>query len=213
MPRRPAPLPGLLLGLCSACQPATPPPPTCPEPPRVDSALIAKEGDDAPSNDATVRPRSALPANCQAALQATVEITRMLTEAGGRATRSAACVDGPGTRIVVDDFGVGFTSLQYLHRFPVQKLKIDKSFIRNLNRDDRAREIARSIIQLCQELGIQVTAEGVEERYQLDALERWHCDEAQGFLFSQPIDGEAALQEWLEWRASGLPGERAANDR
>ncbi|CAN7630203.1 putative bifunctional diguanylate cyclase/phosphodiesterase [Mesorhizobium sp. LjRoot246] len=92
---------------------------------------------------------------------------------------------GLGIRIALDDFGTGYSSLGYLRRFPVDKIKIDRSFIRDIgNRDTAA--IVRSIIGLGQELGITVTAEGVETDGQLDTLRKYGCVEAQGYLIGVP---------------------------
>ncbi|MEM7218970.1 MAG: EAL domain-containing protein [Pseudomonadota bacterium] len=107
-----------------------------------------------------------------------------------------------GISIAIDDFGRGNTSLQYLRHFPVHKLKIDKSFIRNLHSDTRARDITRSVVKLGHDLGLTVTAEGVEDRSQLQQLSLWECDEAQGFLFSEPVELDAAQNLLLNgWSA------------
>ena len=96
-----------------------------------------------------------------------------------------------GISIAVDDFGRGNTSLRYLQQFPLDKLKIDKSFIRNIVDNDKAREIARSVVRLGHDLGLSVVAEGVEQQAQLNELSDWKCDEAQGFLFSRPVEQDA----------------------
>lgn len=90
-----------------------------------------------------------------------------------------------GIRIALDDFGTGYSSLGYLRRFPVDKIKIDRSFIRDIDNHDTA-AIVRTIIGLGQELGITVTAEGVETDAQLDTLRRYGCVEAQGYLIGVP---------------------------
>ncbi|MEM7220752.1 MAG: EAL domain-containing protein [Pseudomonadota bacterium] len=105
-----------------------------------------------------------------------------------QAQRVLERISALGVKIAVDDFGKGSTSLRYLQQFPLDKLKIDKSFIRNIASDPKAREIARSVVQLGHHLGLVVTAEGVEESDQLQQLSEWNCDEAQGFLFSRPVD-------------------------
>ncbi|AEH89720.1 putative bifunctional diguanylate cyclase/phosphodiesterase [Mesorhizobium opportunistum] len=104
-----------------------------------------------------------------------------------------------GIRIALDDFGTGYSSLGYLRRFPVDKIKIDRSFIRDLgNRDTAA--IVRTIIGLGTELGIVVTAEGVETEVQLDMLRHNGCTEAQGYLIGVPSKA-ADIQRLLKSRA------------
>ena len=92
-----------------------------------------------------------------------------------------------GLSIAVDDFGTGYSSLSYLKRFPIDILKIDKSFIRDIsfNSDDEA--IASSIIAMAHTLRLSVIAEGVETNEQLAMLVEKHCDQAQGYYFCQPI--------------------------
>ena len=98
-----------------------------------------------------------------------------------------------GVRIALDDFGTGYSSLGYLRRFAVDKIKIDRSFIHEIgNRDTAA--IVRAIIRLGGELGITVTAEGVETTAQLDQLRKEGCVEAQGFLIGVPSTAKDILR-------------------
>ncbi len=92
-----------------------------------------------------------------------------------------------GVRIAVDDFGTGYSSLAYLKRFPVHVLKIDRSFVRDLPDDPDDRVIARSILSLGHNLGLDVVAEGAETRAQLELLRAEGCGAAQGYLFSPPV--------------------------
>ncbi|HYI42299.1 MAG TPA: EAL domain-containing protein, partial [Sphingomicrobium sp.] len=92
-----------------------------------------------------------------------------------------------GIRIALDDFGTGYSSLSYLQSFPFDKLKIDRSFIQHLLNRPGASAIVRAITDLAQALGIETTAEGVEESGQLDELRAHGCSSIQGFLFARPM--------------------------
>lgn len=95
-----------------------------------------------------------------------------------------------GVKLAIDDFGTGYSSLSYLKQLSVDKLKIDKSFIRDLNQDKDSAEIVRAIIQLGHILQLTVVAEGVETEEQLVYLANSYCDEMQGYLFSRPVAAE-----------------------
>lgn len=95
-----------------------------------------------------------------------------------------------GVRIVMDDFGTGYSSLSYLRRFPFDKLKIDRSFIGDLGRSSDAEAIVRTTVSLAGELGMRITAEGVETEEQLALLKRLGCSELQGFLLGAPVAAE-----------------------
>ncbi len=93
-----------------------------------------------------------------------------------------------GVSLAIDDFGTGYSSLSYLQRFPVDILKIDRSFVRDLPREDSdSRELVRAIVALGRSLRLTVVAEGVESREQLDILAELGCEAVQGFLFSPPV--------------------------
>ncbi|TVQ36693.1 MAG: bifunctional diguanylate cyclase/phosphodiesterase [Wenzhouxiangella sp.] len=108
-----------------------------------------------------------------------------------------------GMRIVVDDFGVGYSSLAYLKNFPISVVKIDRGFIQDLADDHEDQAITRTICSLAGDLGMQTVAEGVERLDQLELLRQFKCDFAQGFLFSRPVEAEAIstmLTGELPWR-------------
>ena len=103
-----------------------------------------------------------------------------------------------GVRIAIDDFGTGYSSLSFLQRFPIHRLKIDKSFVSNIASDQNSRTLVKTIIAMAGSLGLEVVAEGVETTQQLHALADLDCSQAQGYLISHPMspqDIPAALVE------------------
>ncbi len=96
-----------------------------------------------------------------------------------------------GVEIALDDFGTGFASLSHIKKFPIDRLKVDRSFVRDMETNPDNLAIVRTIIQLGSSLGIAITAEGVETRHQLTLLRTLGCDCIQGYLFSKPLDPAA----------------------
>jgi EAL domain-containing protein (putative c-di-GMP-specific phosphodiesterase class I) len=118
-------------------------------------------------------------------------------------SRWASC----GIRLSIDDFGTGYSSLAYLKRFKVDKLKIDRSFIVNLQRDEEDRAIVLAMIQIARSLNLRTIAEGVEDVELAAQLKGMECDEVQGYLYTPPLPA-AELTSWLAEREqrTALPG-------
>jgi EAL domain-containing protein (putative c-di-GMP-specific phosphodiesterase class I) len=95
-----------------------------------------------------------------------------------------------GITITLDDFGTGYSNLSYLKRFPLDKLKLDRSFVKDIMQSNEALAISQAIIVLAHSLRLSVVAEGVETREQLSVLTEYGCDEMQGYFFSKPLSVE-----------------------
>ncbi|MGH8743246.1 MAG: putative bifunctional diguanylate cyclase/phosphodiesterase [Burkholderiales bacterium] len=124
-----------------------------------------------------------------------VEITEsVLVENPESAIAVLNTLKSQGIAIAIDDFGTGYSSLSYLGRFPLDILKIDQSFVRNLTTDEGNTAIVRAILALAKSLGKKVVAEGVDSNIQLSFLSAHGCDFAQGYLFSPPVEAERLIQ-------------------
>jgi EAL domain-containing protein (putative c-di-GMP-specific phosphodiesterase class I) len=109
-----------------------------------------------------------------------------------------------GFNLSIDDFGTGYSSLSYLRRFPIHKIKIDRSFVTDATHNESAGSLVRGIIGLARSLRLKVIAEGVETREQLEALREQRCDEAQGFLFSPALASGEFEKMVREWKPDSL---------
>jgi len=106
-------------------------------------------------------------------------------------------IKAQGVSLAVDDFGTGYSSLTYLNRFPIDRLKVDRSFVRDMLDDPTSHAIVRAIIGLGHTLGMRVVAEGVEHETVALTLQACQCDEFQGYLFARPMDPDDFAQQWL----------------
>jgi EAL domain-containing protein (putative c-di-GMP-specific phosphodiesterase class I) len=139
-----------------------------------------------------------------------LEITESLVLQDDEATaRVLSELRAMGLRIALDDFGTGYSSLSYLARFPLDILKLDRSFVRDVTMNSSARGIAAAVISMAHVLGLSVVAEGVDQKEQARFLREQGCDELQGFLFSGPLDPD----EFLRFRASHENSRRAKRER
>ena len=109
-----------------------------------------------------------------------------------------------GVSLAIDDFGTGYSSLAYLKRLPITTLKIDKTFITDLNRDPDDTAITTTVITMAHSLGLNVVAEGVESETQLRFLDHFRCDEIQGHWLSRPVDPESCLRFIREWSPAAI---------
>jgi diguanylate cyclase (GGDEF)-like protein len=119
----------------------------------------------------------------------TIEITESaLMRDAGEAVHRLTRLKSLGIRIAIDDFGTGYSSLAYLRQFPVDVLKIDRSFISAMTNSESGMALVRTMIELGRALNLQIVAEGIEETSELSALETEHCGWGQGFLLARPLD-------------------------
>src|SRR5262249_18545421 len=139
------------------------------------------------------------------------ESSAMLNPAATIQTLNA--LKGLGVRVSIDDFGMGYSSLSQLQRLPIDTLKIDRSFVRDITTDPSDAAIATAVVTLAHSLHLKVVAEGVETHEQLSFLAERHCDRVQGFLLSLPIAAEQCVallaghraEQWRRRPAGGGP--------
>ncbi len=147
----------------------------------------------------------------------TIEITETTLMRNAEETaRRLAAIKQLGVRIAIDDFGTGYSSLAHLQRFPVDALKIDRSFITGLTHNDEGETLIRSLVQLGKALSIETLAEGIEQPRELTLLREEQCDSGQGFLFAKPLDVAASEEFLRNWRgptSAAADVEQAAADQ
>ena len=141
----------------------------------------------------------------------TIEITEtaLMRDAEKTAERLRA-IKQLGVRLSIDDFGTGYSSLAYLQRFPVDELKIDRSFISQLEGASQRDALIRTFVQLGRSLRIETIAEGIEDQAQLQRLQAERCDIGQGFLFARPMEADQC-REFVERWAATPPGTNRAS--
>ncbi|MEX5587181.1 MULTISPECIES: putative bifunctional diguanylate cyclase/phosphodiesterase [Pseudomonas] len=163
-----------------------------PGPLAINVAALQIERSDYVTSLATALARYDLPAQLLE-----VEITEsLLMESQQQACAVLAQLQAMGVATAVDDFGTGYSSLAYLRSLPIDHLKIDRAFIKDLPGDDDAVAVARAIIDLGHALGFRITAEGIETQEQYDFLRNAGCNQGQGYLMGRPMPAPA-LQAWL----------------
>ena len=112
-----------------------------------------------------------------------------------------AALKAKGVRVAIDDFGTGYSSLSYLRKFPIDSLKIDQSFVRQITTSPDETSIVTAILSMAQSLNLRVVAEGVETQAELDFLQAHNCEEAQGYYFSRPVPAD----KFAQLLANGIP--------
>jgi EAL domain-containing protein (putative c-di-GMP-specific phosphodiesterase class I) len=136
----------------------------------------------------------------------TLEITETALMRDTEATtKRLVAVKELGVRIAIDDFGTGYSSMAHLQHFPVDALKIDRSFITQMTHNREGETILHTLVQLGKALSIETLAEGIEQAQELSLLQGERCDSGQGFLFARPLDAAdtaSFLRNWAEQRAS-----------
>jgi diguanylate cyclase (GGDEF)-like protein len=140
----------------------------------------------------------------------TIEITETTIMANAEETAGRlASIKELGVRVAIDDFGTGYSSLAYLQRFPVDALKIDRSFISKMRDDAEGETLIKTLVQLGKSLSIETLAEGIEQANELSLLRAENCDTGQGFLFARPLD-TAECESFLEnWAGATTPATAA----
>jgi EAL domain-containing protein (putative c-di-GMP-specific phosphodiesterase class I) len=144
----------------------------------------------------------------------TLEVTETtLMRNADETVRRLTAIKKLGVRIAIDDFGTGYSSLAHLQQFPVDALKIDRSFISRLTQNPEGETLIHTLVQLGKALSIETLAEGIELQQELSLLQHEQCDSGQGFLFAKPLDAEATEAFLRNWTTSGSAAELRAPQR
>jgi EAL domain-containing protein (putative c-di-GMP-specific phosphodiesterase class I) len=144
----------------------------------------------------------------------TIEITETTLMRNAEETaRRLTAVKRLGVRIAIDDFGTGYSSLAHLRQFPVDALKIDRSFIAGLTHNQEGETLIHTLVQLGKALSIETLAEGIERPQELTLLRDEQCDSGQGFLFARPLDVDATETFLRNWAKDAAPADPATFDR
>jgi diguanylate cyclase (GGDEF)-like protein len=147
----------------------------------------------------SVLDKTGLPANCRE-----LELTESVLMHKDQNTTKTLCeLSEMGIQFSVDDFGTGYSSLTYLQRFPINALKVDRSFVQEITTDANDAKIVTAIITMAHSLDLRVIAEGVETVEQLDYLHLLKCDQAQGYFFSHPLPAKGATAHLMERNKQG----------
>jgi EAL domain-containing protein (putative c-di-GMP-specific phosphodiesterase class I) len=151
--------------------------------------------------------RAQIPTRC---FQLEITETVFLGRGAEYVHRALALLNMRGVKIALDDFGTGYASLRHLKQFPVDIIKIDQSFVRDMTVDPGDEAIVRAVIDLGRNLGIKIVAEGIETREQERRLIELDCDFGQGFLFSRAVPAGRVPKLVERWPARPAAGERPA---
>jgi EAL domain-containing protein (putative c-di-GMP-specific phosphodiesterase class I) len=161
------------------------------------------------SDQLVVDIEQALSASGLPAESLTIEITettlmRNVEETAKRLT----AIKELGVKIAIDDFGTGYSSLAHLQQFPVDALKIDRSFVSGLRDNKEGETLIHTLVQLGKALSIETFAEGIEEQQELTLLRAEDCDSGQGFLFARPLEPDAAESFFETWSSPAARAQR-----
>jgi diguanylate cyclase (GGDEF)-like protein len=165
------------------------------------------------SDDFVTEVREALEQSTLDPRALTIEITETtLMRDTEQTVRRLTAIKALGVRIAIDDFGTGYSSLTHVQKFPVDSLKIDRSFIAGLKDNKEGEALIHTLVQLGKALSIETVAEGIEMQQELSLLQGERCDSGQGFLFAKPLDLQATDAFLMSWASEVNPRSQAARE-